>query len=57
MKPRRAQPLRAAGVVVQPLGMELDAGITHVQASYDPTDGTAVIDVSPIHDRQLRSEL
>lgn len=53
---RLAAVLRAAGVRVEPQGPEPVAGVAHIQASYCPADGIAVIDVSPIHDRLLRGE-
>jgi hypothetical protein len=50
---RLAALLRSAGVRIEPRGEEVVEGVTHIQASYCPADGVAVIDASPIHDRQL----
>lgn len=52
---RLAAVLQGAGVRVMPRELEPVAGVTHIQASYCPVDRIGLIDVSPIHDRQLRA--
>lgn len=52
---RLASVLQGAGVRVRAQELERIDGVTHVQAMYCPIDRVGVIDVSPIHDRQLRS--
>lgn len=47
---RLARVLRDAGVEVQPMGMEPTPCI---QASYDPADGTALLDLTHVTDDML----
>lgn len=51
---RLAEVLQGAGVRVTPRQLEPIDGVTHIQASYCPVDRIGLVDVSPIHDRQLR---
>lgn len=44
--------LKKFGVEVGPVG---DDELTYIQASFDPADGTAIIDISNIHDLLLKS--
>lgn len=46
--------LKNAGVILGPVLPERIEGISHIQAMYCPIDEIALIDVSPIHDRQLK---
>lgn len=46
--------LSGAGVRIAPQELERVDGVTHIQAIYCPVERIALIDVSPIHDRQLR---
>lgn len=43
--------LGAAGVAFVPIGQE---GGAWIQATYDPIDGSCLVDVSNIHDRMLK---
>lgn len=54
---RLASVLAGAGVRLAPQELEPVDGLSHIQASYCPVERIALLDVSPIHDRQLRSGL